>query len=102
VEKLEESDEGALCCKPGIVPWPACASVSYGQETNQFTEDDVEFSDLGRRSIYVAAVHVLGAFCVENFLGEIARRDQEPTKRSGCAQRIAGCPEFVEWAAAPT
>lgn len=40
-----------------------------GQETNQFTEDDVEFSDLGRRGVYVAAVHAAGAFCVEDFLG---------------------------------
>jgi hypothetical protein len=75
------------------VSWPACASVSHGQETNQFTEDDVEFSDLGWRGIYAAAIHVPGAFCVEDFLGEIARRDQEPTK-IGCAK---GQPPALSW-----
>ena len=72
----------------------------HGQETNQFTEDDVEFSDLGRRGIYAAAVYVLGAFCMEDFLGEIEDRasrdglEERSAKRSGCARWTAGggCP----------
>jgi hypothetical protein len=48
----------------------------HGQETNQFTEDDAEFSDLGGRGVYAAAVHVLGAFCMEDFLGGIRRRER--------------------------
>ena len=53
----------------------------HGQETNQFTEDDVEFYDLGRRGIYAAAVHAAGAFCVEDFLV----RDREPDRKRRAA-----------------
>ena len=58
-----------------------------GQETNQFTEDDVEFSDLGWRGFYAVVVHVLGAFRVEDFLGDSRESDH---KRSGFARWTAG------------
>ncbi|MFZ1005803.1 MAG: hypothetical protein WAN65_03135 [Candidatus Sulfotelmatobacter sp.] len=78
--------------------WHVLAS-DYGQETNQFTEDDAEFSDLGRRGVYAAAVHVLGAFRVEDFLDEIESRGQE----AGCASQTAegGCPYMNRKKAAP-
>jgi hypothetical protein len=74
------------CCKPGIVRRPAVLASGDGQETNQFTEDDVEFSDMGWRSVYAAAVHVLGAFSVAHFLGEIESQDRAaPDGQPGAA-----------------